>query len=110
MKKKTENSLPQPLASDIPFLKNAHQILESEDFTTENLELFEDNIKENIEYLEEYLQRLKRLEQIRLKKLQMLSKLSKSPYSNHRKKGEERDQTEQKEKEFCGSSKGLPQA
>lgn len=32
------------------------------------------SIKENIEYLEEYLERLKELENIRLKKLEMMSK------------------------------------
>jgi hypothetical protein len=35
------------------------------------------NLKENIVYLEDYLQRLKRLEDVRLKKLQVLTSMSK---------------------------------
>ena len=43
----------------------------------EKYEEFDDNLKENINYLEDYLTRLKRLELLRVQKIEMISQLSK---------------------------------
>lgn len=42
---------------------------------------FNGSMKDNIEYLEDYLTRLKKLEGIRMRKIEMLSKLRKTQFS-----------------------------